>query len=420
MLFLLTLLGLLVYRGIFNGFFFMDDFYFLSISQAHSLAEFIKLLIPIRFTPYRPVSQQLFFFTFDKIFGLNPLPYHIFIMIIHIINSYLVYKICSQIIKQKSTCRIISLMYVVSPIHFIGLFSITGSYVIFGLFYTWLSIWLWLKFESAHKPRFYLFSLASFILAVFSAEISAGLILVIFLISKLKKKIILLLPFGLLILINLIINKFWAGAPQNDAFSFQLKSLPQTFRWYLLRALGLPEGIKNGYWWEKLSLYLGLIFFIIVIIYSTIKNRKILYQKRISLLKYLLWIIVGAIPYYFMSNHLNPIYFSLSLVGFFLLISTIILEKYIKITLFIFIAMSIVGVNLLFHTHWTVNRSNLAKTWVTKIFAHPENDKENQLVIKVPNADFRDELMITLSNSRAGQLFLKRSTLSVEYELETK
>lgn len=418
MFFLLLTLGLLIYWRMFSGYFFMDDFYFLKISQANGIKEWFNLFIPIKFTPYRPVSQQLFFAVFYKIFDLNPFPYHFFILIVHIINAFLVYKISSYFIKRKKTGKLISLIYLVSSIHFVGLYSITGSYIVFGLFFTYLSFWFWLKFETLRINKFYYISLISFILAIFSAEISAVLALIILFISKNKNKFILLIPYWSLIVFNLVINYFWAGSPKNDAFNFYFNAIPNTFRWYHLRALGLPEGIKNGYLWEQGLLYLGFISLCLILITQLIKRKQVLVKHKRYLVKYLLWIIIGAFPFYFMPNHLNPIYFSLSFIGFLLILSLIISTQYFKFYTIIIIFMSMISINLLLHTHWTVQRSKLAKDWITKIINNKNTQQDNKLIINTNSLVLQEELKITLSDSRAFQLIFKNPKLQVIYQQE--
>lgn len=334
------------------------------------------------------------------------------------INSVLVFKILGIIIKNKTNAKLLSLVYLVSPINFVGLFSITGSYIIFGLFYTFLSFWLWLKFELTIKKRFYACSLVFFILAIFSAEISACLPLIILVIGKVKAKIKFLTPYFLLIGLNLLINNFWAGAPKNEAFQLKINLLPQAIRWYLLRAIGLPEGIKNGYWWEQVSLYLFLIIILICLFLGFIKEWHKIKENQLQIYKYLLWIMIGALPFYLLPNHLNPIYFSLSFLGFLLLMEKILNYNLIKYYTIIFILMSFIGIRLLSHTHWTVQRSTLAKNWTQKILAEQNSPIGNEIIIGVPSEALKQELQITMNDSISWRLFFKNRKLKVVYNVQ--
>lgn len=410
-------LGFLVYWPIFFSFFFMDDFYFLQISQANNFKEFINFFKPIKFIPFRPISQQLFFFSFQKLFGLNPLPFHVFIFLLHVFNSLFVYKISLKFLKKSIKAKLISLMYLVSSLHFVGLYSITGSYVLFGVFFFLLGFWLWFKFEKEKKNYFYFLSFLAFVLGVFSSEIAASLPFVILLVSKFQNRLIRLFPYGAIILLNLFINFCFAGAPKTEAFQFKLMTFPSLLRWYILRAFGLPEGVRNGYLWEKLIIYPCFILLLLIVLASIVLKRRLLWKKRKGIIKYFLWIIISALPFYFMPNHLNPIYFSLSFFGFLLLLEKILTQKLFFVYSIIFIILSFFGVRLLLHTHWTVRRSKLAKYWIEKVRTY-SSLKNNAVVLSIPDFPTKEELRITLQDNRALQLFFHNDNLKTIYQIK--
>lgn len=438
MLILIFLLSLIIYYPVFSSFFFMDDFYFLQISQAENLRQFINFFKPIKFTPYRPISQQLFFFSFQKIFGLNPLPWHIFIFVFHLLNSFLVYKISLKIIRNQLKARLMSLMYLVSVIHFVGLYSITGSYLVFGLFYTFLSFWFWLRFEEKKRIKFYFLSLLSFILAIFSAEIAAGLPFIILLnvelfstskVGEFRRKperklrrFFMPIPYFMVVVFNLLINFFFAGAPKTKAFSFKFSSFPSVFRWYILRGFGLPEGVKNGYPWEKNIIYFLFFLLLIILAIGFYKKRKDTSKaKRKTIIKYLLWIIIAALPFYFMPYHLNPIYFSISFIGFLFLLEKLMTKKLFYLYSLISIIISFFSVRLLFHTHWTIRRSNLAKSWISRVKRDCSRfNKEGRVELFLTNQNLLNDLKMTLQESRALQLFCYNDKLETIYKISSE
>ncbi|PIS09364.1 hypothetical protein COT75_01660 [Candidatus Beckwithbacteria bacterium CG10_big_fil_rev_8_21_14_0_10_34_10] len=421
-LILLILLAILVYAPIFSSWFFMDDFYFLQISKAANLREFFLFFKPILGIPFRPVSQQIFFFTFQRIFGLRVLPFFIFTFLIHILSAWLVYKIGRCFVKERIKAKLISLMYVISPIFYMGLYSLTGSYVLFGILYFLLSFWLWLRFENEKRNWLYFLSLLFFILAIFSSEIAFSLPILIFLFSKYKNKLKRITPYGIIIVSNLLINYFFAGAPETQAFSFKFSSFPSVFRWYILRAFGLPEGVKNGYLWETRLIY-ALFFILLTLLtaglYKWYQAKKEIFKKELKLiLKYLLWIFVSALPFYFMPYHLNPIYFSISFIGFLFLLEKILDKKFFYFYLFISIIISFFSVRLLAHTHWTARRASLAKDWITRTRTNCSYyNSNNKVDILMEEEGLAEELMITLQKDRALQLFCQNEDLKVIYKV---
>lgn len=415
---LITICSLFVFKQIFTAYFFMDDFYFLHISQANNLKEFINLFQPIANIPYRPISQQIFFFTFYKLFGFNPLPFHIFIFVIHIINSWLVYKISARLLKDNWKGKLISLMYVTSAIHYMGLYSITGSYFLLGIFYFLLSFWFYLQYCLNKKTFFYILSLFSFILGIFSSEIVVVLPIVILILFFTKKIIFQLLPYLFITGLNLSINFLFAGAPKTQTFKLQLGGFPTTFRWYILRALGLPEGVKNGYAYEKIIIFSLFSILIFIILLGILANRKLLKKKFILIAKSLLWMFFGAFPFYFLPEHLNPIYFTISFLAFSFLLAIILGKRLLLLYTIIFMGLSFYSVRLLLHTHWTVQRSNLARQWLTSTpTLKLAVNNRNKLIINVPDKTTRQELGITLQESKAWQLYYQNPKLEVEYQI---
>ena len=417
----------------------MDDFYFLQISQGANIKELPIFFKPIKYTPFRPVSQQLFFFPMQKIFGLNPFAFHLVIFLFHCANSWLVYKIGEYFLKNKTKAKFLSLMYIVSPLHFVSLYSITGSYFLFGLFYFLLTFLLWLKFEITKKNKFYFLSLFFFVLAVFSSEITAIFPLLILTIFGFKKRLKIFTPYFLTVFLNLLINIFLAGAPKVSAFQMKLTAFPSLLRWYLLRAFGLPEGVKNGYSWEKTIIYLLFGALLIITIAGLIKilSRRGLYKisekntsevkssdtsevnRRKTILKYLIWILIGGLPFYFMPYHLNSMYIGISFLGFMLLLGKLFKRRLFLCFSLLYILLSFFSVRLLAHTHWTVRRSQLAKYWIKRtLYEQPKDSLKETITITLPDKLTKEELGITLQDNRAFQLFYNKNELETVYQIK--
>lgn len=416
---LISFLILLVFCPVLSGYFFMDDFYFLSISRAASLIDFLKFFSPIKNIPYRFISQQLFFFSMQKIFGLNPLPYHLLILFIHLINSLLIYKVF-LLLGNKNKSYLLSIIYAVSAIHFVGLFSITGSYFIFGMFYFLISVYFWLNFIIQSKKKYYFLSFLFYIMAVFSSEITMVFPLIILLISsksKLFSNFIKIIPFFIVSLINIFINYKFAGAPKTDAFMMDIKAFPATFKWYMLRALGLPEGIKNGTNIEKNLIYLLFALLLLIICYSVWKNLTKIKQNVYQILKYLLWLLLASVLFFIMPNHLNPIYFSISLIGLLMIFAILLKYKFLFLFTSIYLLISLFSIKLLMHTHWTVRRSNLARFWITQTIDSIKQPQNNVIELILLDDKAKEELQITLQGDKAFKLFFNNPLLKTVYKV---
>lgn len=115
--------GLISYSTILNANFILDDFNFILENQfVHNFD--IKQIYSTSVTHgaglvsnfYRP-NQQLVYAIIYNFFGLNPVPYHITSVFVHILNSFLVYLIISFLIKHDKSAFIAALFFLLHPVH---------------------------------------------------------------------------------------------------------------------------------------------------------------------------------------------------------------------------------------------------------------------------------------------------------------
>ena len=75
-------------------YFIQDDFWYLWFTSDQSVRGFAKLFTTQNVF-YRPISNFLYFFMLQMVFGTNPFPYHLANLLVHMLNSlavgYLVY-----------------------------------------------------------------------------------------------------------------------------------------------------------------------------------------------------------------------------------------------------------------------------------------------------------------------------------------
>src|ERR1035437_7535636 len=113
------------YPSLFYGF-SQDDFIHLYSSKANNFGDFINFFNPYHHYPdiffYRPLTTQFYFFINNLIFGLNPLPYHIEGLILHIINSILFFLLINKIFKNRQIGFICAFLYSISAAHFLSLY----------------------------------------------------------------------------------------------------------------------------------------------------------------------------------------------------------------------------------------------------------------------------------------------------------
>lgn len=135
---------------------------------------------------YRP-NQQLVYAILYKLFGFNTFPYHLLPILLHIINSFLIFRILLFLKFTKISTFISSLFYLIHPIQTEAISYISGLADPLGLFFILLGLSIFLQIYSLkiyHKRIiFLLLSLLLFILSFFTKENMVIIFPVIILVS---------------------------------------------------------------------------------------------------------------------------------------------------------------------------------------------------------------------------------------------
>lgn len=407
-----------VFSPIFSTYFFMEDFYFLHLTNLNNINAngFLKIFSPEKDSIYRPISQQLLFFVLQVLLPLKPFLFALVFYFVHVLNSWLVLKLFDNLLKNKLSAFWLSLTFVCSPIFFTGLFSMVTSHFMVGLTFFLIGILVWMREKlPLHKKSMFMFILLA--LAVFSSEYTAVLPIIVLIVFGLSwKKIVALSPSLLLICGVVLINYFFAGENNAD-FNIALTAALQLMKWYLLRGFGLPEGIKNGTLVEQNIIYGLFVVLIFIVGCGIVKNWRNIAQERLGVSKYLAWVVVGCLPFLFLPNHLNPIYFSISLIGFLLIIGLLLKKTYlIAVYAIISLIISFFSVRLMMDTHWMTRRSKLVKDTIESI--SKERIENNFLTLTTENESDLEELKLVMYGDLGPRVMLDQDNLIVKYELE--
>ena len=125
--------------------FIQDDFGLLRFAQSTDIVTALQTIF--RYAGrlfYRPLGQT-YVLAMYKIFGPNPIPFHVAALTIHIANSCLVAFIINAIIRNKITSYLTALIYASAiAIHVDPLAWAVGIYDIGAAFFVFLSIWLFI------------------------------------------------------------------------------------------------------------------------------------------------------------------------------------------------------------------------------------------------------------------------------------
>jgi len=379
--FLIIFFSLLLFSPAIFNFFSSDDWFHLRISQITSFKDFLSFFsfFPNQHSAafYRPLSTQVFFFVFQKLFGLSPWPYYLFIFLVFGFSLWLVYRLAKIIFKNENQSLLALVFYAFSITHFTRLYFLSAFQEILMTVFVLLTILTYLKKPSLKTN---LLTAFFFIMALLSKETAVVLPLILILLDWFRGRFHLkrLIPLLLILLPYLYLRLFHFGQVSGDSYlwDFSLKKFLNTFFWYGLWSFSAPEllvdYVSSGFrilprffsdfpFWSKIVLSLidfTLASFTILFIshFRKIKTKKVLLSLGIFIL--------ALLPVIFLPWHKFTLELTLPLVGFSFLLAEICLAKrswlaVVFIALFMILNLSMN--RLTYQTHYAVNRSQIAR-----------------------------------------------------------
>lgn len=319
-LLLLTILLAFIYRNSFFARFFQDDFLLLKLAKAGDI------FTPIANFPYRPLSIQIFYGLGFKLFGENPFGYHLLLFLIFIGALFFVYKL-----SNWQTTIIYAFNISLFPLFY----WVAASYFVLAAFFTFGAIYFYQKSKI-------LLALLFFVLGLLSNEIVVVLPILL-LLTKISRRVLIFFFVDALYLLF----RVSLSLPQAKDYTldFSLKFLT-TFRWYFLRIFNLPEG--------RLAMSPLILILFICLILILLANYKNFSFKKFILAT--VWFFVGALPFFFLPFHMSAYYLTISLFGPAVFLCDL-LSKNRKLTyifLFLYLLLTVVGLDGLSKTHWII------------------------------------------------------------------
>jgi len=170
--------SILYSKALDNGFTFMDDDYY--VLKNYYLRDFSLHGIWAIFTHfysfnYHPLTTITNLIEYN-IFELNPLPYHLFNILLHLLNVWLVYRFAEQLSGKRFTAIIVASLFAVHPMHVESVAWIAERKdVLYSAFYL-LSLLAYLRYmETGFKTKDYFIALALFLASLLSKSAAVTL-----------------------------------------------------------------------------------------------------------------------------------------------------------------------------------------------------------------------------------------------------
>ncbi len=366
-------------------FFLSDDWFHLKIVQISNVKEFLNFFSPLPNAQstafYRPIPNQLFFYIFYQLFGLQAFFYHFFVFILFAYSLYLYYLFLSGMGLSKRVVLMSTFVVAFSHTYFTRLYFLSAAQEIMMSVFVLLGLISNQKKEGAIKN---FVSAGWFILALLckdSAIVFPALVVIFDWMQNKKfytNKILLLAFVSLTYLfIRVFIFGFSSTLAGHESYlpSFSPRVLLNTFYQYVIWAFGGAELLQD-YLSSPLKLIpryytdFGLLGkTMIVFLFSTIFLTVLIFFKNVRNFTQKNWLgvavfVVAILPVIFFPSHKFTIQMSLSMFGFALFVGILLAKeskKVIALFLLSYFCLNIVSILLTQNTHYTVQRSRISE-----------------------------------------------------------
>jgi len=441
----------LLYIPTYNHYFFSDDFFNIKVSKLAHLSEF-----PAFFsfqknahstTFYRPLSTQLFFFSLEKSFGLNPIPYRIVVLLVFALNLWLVYKLSFALTTNHQISLLCLFFYGFTASHFVRIYYLSAfCEILVSVFFLAAAIkWLSYLTHRSGSIKTLISAIIFFILALFSKETAVtfpAIALGIIFITKKTKYLISLIPFIVIDVIYLILRLKVFGGVVGDSYIWEISpKIINTFSWYTAWSLGIPEmfldfiGPKlhinpNLLLWYPIYSRVIFVTFCSLIIFISVLLIKYFFsrQKRISLLiGSICWFVITLVPVLFLPWHKFPLEQTIAMFGMALLLSLLFTSLKSKALLLLglttYLILNITSYLLTYKTNWTISRAKIAQKVISRVTQdYPSLPLQTTIYFQndsayiAKNWGASKQIAVALSGSDSFQLIYRHPSLEIYYE----
>jgi tetratricopeptide (TPR) repeat protein len=166
------------FSGLENGYIWDDDAYVTGNMLLRDIGGLSKIWKGQDVPQYYPITFSVFWIQ-EKLWGLDPLGYHVVNVFLHSFNSILFFYILRQIFP--GIAFISALIFGIHPLHVESVAWITELKNVLSTCFLLISAVFFLNFENTSNKKSYLLSLAAFIFAILSKSIAVWFIAFLFL-----------------------------------------------------------------------------------------------------------------------------------------------------------------------------------------------------------------------------------------------
>jgi protein O-mannosyl-transferase len=175
---IITFAALIYIRALYNGFASLDDDDYIKENlfiKDFSIHGIKAIFSSFYLGNYHPLTTLTYLFE-HHFYGMNAFPYHLFNVLLHLLNIWLVYKLVEKISGKSITAFVVSVLFAIHPMHVESVAWVSERKdVLYTLFYL-LSLLLYLRYQkSGFNTKYYIACIVMYILSLLSKSAAVTL-----------------------------------------------------------------------------------------------------------------------------------------------------------------------------------------------------------------------------------------------------
>jgi hypothetical protein len=307
------LLALLIYWPGLTAWFQKDDFAWLGLrDRVHSWHDlWWALFAPLAQGTIRTLSERIFFMSFSKVFGMNPLPYRCLAFLTYAVSVVVLSAVCTRLTGSRAAGFWAAILWTVNSALAIPLSWTSVYYELLCSFILLLSFWLLLRYAETGESRFYIAQLVTFLLGfgVLELNVVYPALAAVYALCCARRIINKILPLFAISAGYTLLHIITAPLPANGPYQLHWdSSIISTFGTYWQWALGPNVNqVKPSLFEYALLAFLtlGLAVFLV----SKLRRREWIAAFFPA------WFLIVLAPLLPLRDHMSPEYLTIPLIG---------------------------------------------------------------------------------------------------------
>ncbi len=389
----LAVLG--VWGFVVGVYFFQDDFFLLATNR---VASFTDLVHHFRIRPdvvyYRPLSMQLWYGLGQLVWGKQPELFHTIVLLLHLVNTFLVWRVIRLITGNRYTGFVAALLYGTALLHFIALVWI-AEFSLVAITTIFLAMLLfWIRWINTGNRAYLVHTYLLFGLGLLTHELATVLPLLLGWIATMFFKVkpvrlrALALP-TVLSVVYILVRLFVFHQERESSYQMQLGlDNVKILFWYTAWSLNIPEEMvrqvdslvpfvvnaqfQKDFATEMIAMRVlaGVLSGVLLFgIFTKVSLR--------TLVGFLGWFVIGLGPFLVLPGHAYPMYATVGSIGLFGALGSLAVAsrkagkpRVVVLSTVLLATWIVAGALLLrftYLTHWTIKVAGLAEEYIRRV-----------------------------------------------------